>query len=180
MNENRFQLSRKEFADKLGISTDNLKKKMKRGHYQSSYIKRDGKYYFAVQEAVRPNQDLSLGTNVPRKRNRGNHFKGKYPNLAFQQKNELRMLAKLKHNVDPEVQDLLPEAVELAKQKKRERLQTALNEPVRTKNYGMGIFSMSNPGYGSKQYLSPVAHNLEPNKFRKTNRGSTRTRKLYW
>ena len=25
------------------------------------------------------------------------------------------MLAKLKHNVDPEVQDLLPEAVELAK-----------------------------------------------------------------
>ena len=56
MNENRFQLSRKEFADKLGISTDNLKKKMKRGHYQSSYIKRDGKYYFAVQEAVRPNQ----------------------------------------------------------------------------------------------------------------------------
>ena len=111
MNENRFQLSRKEFADKLGISTDNLKKKMKRGHYQSSYIKRDGKYYFAVQEAVRPNQDLSLGTNVPRKRNRGNHFKGKYPNRAFQEKNELRMLAKLKHNVDPEVQDLLPEAV---------------------------------------------------------------------
>ena len=65
----------------------------------------------------------------------------------------LPILAKLKHNVDPEVQDLLPEAVELAKQKKRERLQTALNEPVRTKNYGMGIFSMSNPGYGSKQYL---------------------------
>ena len=26
MNENRFQLSRKEFADKLGISTDNLKR----------------------------------------------------------------------------------------------------------------------------------------------------------
>ena len=27
--ENKFQLTRKEFADKLGISTDNLKKKMK-------------------------------------------------------------------------------------------------------------------------------------------------------
>ena len=175
-----YNLTRKQFADKLEITTDTLKKRMKRGHYKSSYIFENGKYLFNGQEAVRPIIDKSLGTNVPRKRNRGNHFKGKYPNLAFQQKNELRMLAKLKHNVDPEVQDLLPEAVELAKQKKRERLQSALNEPVRTKNYGMGIFSMSNPGYGSKQYLSPVAHNLEPNKFRKTNRGSTRTRKLYW
>ena len=82
-NKNPFNLTRSEFANKLGISTDNLKKKMKRGHYQSSYIKRDGKYYFGVQEAVRPNQDLSLGTNVPRKRKRGNHFKGKYPNLSL-------------------------------------------------------------------------------------------------
>ena len=45
------------------------------------------------------------------------------------------MLAKLKHNVDPEVQDLLPEAVELAKQNKRERLQSAINKPIK-KNYG--------------------------------------------
>ena len=175
-----FNLTRKEFADKLGITTDNLKKKMKRGHYKNSYILENGKYLFNGQEAVRPNIATSLGTNVPRKRKRGNHFKGKYPNLAFQQKNELRMLAKLKHNVDPEVQDLLPEAVELAKQKKRERLQQSLNEPVKTKHYTSGIFSMSNPGYGSKQYLSPVAHNLEPNKFRKTNRGTTRIRKFYW
>ena len=167
--ENSFKLTRKEFADKLGISTDNLKKKMKRGHFQNSYIKRDGKYLFSVQEDVRPTIGKSPGTNVPRKRNRGNHFKGKYPNLAFQQKNELRMLAKLKHNVDPEVQDLLPEAVELAKQKKRERLQSAINEPIR-KNYG-GLINMSNPGYGSRAYSSPTAHKLEPNKFRSTNRG---------
>ena len=175
-----FNLTRKEFADKLGITTDNLKKKMKRGHYKNSYILENGKYLFNGQEAVRPIIVKSPGTNVPRKRNRGNHFKGKYPNRAFQQKNELRMLAKLKHNVDPEVQDLLPEAVELAKSKKRERLQSALNEPSKTKYYGSGIFSMSNPGYGSKQYSSPVAHNLEPRKFVATNRGSTRTRKLYW
>ena len=175
-----YNLTRKQFADKLGITTDNLKKKMKRGHFKSSYKFENGKYLFNGQEAVRPIMVKSPGTNVPRKRNRGNHFKGKYPNRAFQQKNELRMLAKLKHNVDPEVQDLLPEAVELAKSKKRERLQSALNEPSKTKYYGSGIFSMSNPGYGSKQYSSPVAHNLEPRKFVATNRGSTRTRKLYW
>ena len=183
-NKNPFNLTRSEFANKLGISTDNLKKKMKRGHYSNSYIKHNGIYLFDGQEAVRPIMDKSLGTNVPRKRNRGNHFKGKYPNLAFQQKNELRMLAKLKHNVDPEVQDLLPEAVELAKQKKRERLQSAINKPIK-KNYG-GLINMSNPGYGSKAYSSPTAHLLEPNKFRSTNKGkneinnSSSFGKYYW
>ena len=115
---NKFKYSRSEFANQQGITVDNLKKKMKRGHYQDQYVKHDGKYLFSTQEAMRPNMVKSLGTNVPRKRNRGNHFKGDYPNLAFQQKNELRMLAKLKHNVDPEAQDLLPEAVQLEKQTK--------------------------------------------------------------
>ena len=38
-----FNLTRKEFADKLGITTDNLKKKMKRGHYKNSYLLENGK-----------------------------------------------------------------------------------------------------------------------------------------
>ena len=171
---NKFKYSRSEFANQQGISVDNLKKKMKRGHYQDQYVKHDGKYLFSTQEAMRPNIVKSLGTNVPRKRNRGNHFKGDYPNLAFQQKNELRMLAKLKHNVDPEVQDLLPEAVQLAKQKKAKRLQSAFRDQKphgMLKNYGTGLINMSNPGYGSKAYSSPVAHRFEPNKFRSTNRG---------
>tara|TARA_B100001057_G_C22409727_1_gene779176 strand:+ start:207 stop:620 length:414 start_codon:yes stop_codon:yes gene_type:complete len=102
------------------------------------------------------------------------YFKpGDYPNLAFQQKNELRMLAKLKHNVDPEVQDLLPEAVKIAKERKLERLQKSLNEPAKgmLKHYGTGLINMSNKGYGSKSYSSPVAHRFEPSKFRENNRG---------
>ena len=172
-NKNPFNLTRSEFANKLGISTDNLKKKMKRGHYQSSYIKRDGKYFFSSQEAVRPIIGKSLGTNVPtRKRNRGNHFKGDYPNLAFQQTNELRMLAKLKHNVDEEVQDLLPEAVQIAKNKKLERLQSSLREPPKgmLKHYGTQLINLSNKGYGTVAYSSPIAYRLEPLKFRKQNR----------
>ena len=182
--ENNFKLSRSEFANKQGISVDNLKKRMKRGHYQNSYVFHNGKYLFSTREAVRPNKVNSPGTNVPRKRNRGNHFKGKYPNAAFQQKNEIRMLAKLKHNVDPEVQDLLPEAVELAKQKKLERLQKSLREPAQgmLKNYGTQLINMSNPGYGSIAYSSPTADRLEPRKFSANNRGKTETYrgKYYW
>ena len=40
----KYKLTRKEFADRLGISTDTLKKQMKRGHHKGSYIKLDGKY----------------------------------------------------------------------------------------------------------------------------------------
>ena len=174
--DNQFKLTRSEFANKQGITVDNLKKRMKRGFYQNSYIFHNGKYLFSTQEAVRPIMGKSPGTSVPRKRNRGNHFKGKYPNLAFQQKNELRMLAKLKHNIDPEVQDLLPEAVELAKLQRASRLQSALNEPIK-KNYGSGLIDLSNSGYGSKAYSSPTAHKLFPNKFKANNRGPSKPKK---
>lgn len=176
-NKNPFNLTRSEFANKLDISTDTLKKRMKRGHYKDQYIFENGKYFFSTQEAVRPIIGKSPGTNVPRKRNRGNHFKGDYPNSAFQQKNELRMLAKLKHNVDEEVQDLLPEAVQIAKNKKLERLQSSLRAPSmgQLKNYGTGLINLSNKGYGSPAYSSPISHQYEPKKFRATNRGSNLT-----
>ena len=171
-NKNPFNLTRSEFANKLAISTDNLKKRMKRGQYKNQYIFENGKYFFSSQEAVRPFIGKSPGINVPRKRNRGNHFKGDYPNLAFQQTNELRMLAKLKHNVDEEVQDLLPEAVQIAKNKKLERLQSALREPSKgmLKHYGTQLINLSNKGYGTVAYSSPIAYRLEPLKFRKQNR----------
>jgi len=170
-NKNPFNLTRSEFANKLDISTDTLKKKMKRGHYQDQYVKHNGKYLFSSRETVRPNIGKSPGTNVPRKRNRGNHFKGDYPNLAFQQKNELRMLAKLKHNVDDEVQDLLPEAVQIAKNKKAERLQSSLREPAKgiLKHYGTPLINMSNKGYLDN--LNPYQHQSNPLKFTATNRG---------
>ena len=176
-NKNPFNLTRSEFANKQQISVDNLKKRMKRGHYKDQYIFENGKYFFSSQEAVRPIIGKSPGINVPRKRNRGNHFKGDYPNSAFQQKNELRMLAKLKHNVDEEVQDLLPEAVQIAKNKKLERLQSSLRAPSmgQLKNYGTGLINLSNKGYGTVAYSSPISHKYEPKKFMSTNRGSKLT-----
>ena len=82
----------------------------------------------------------------------------------------MKMLAKLKHRVDPEVQELLPEAVELAKQKKLERQQSTLNDTP-MKNYGMGIFNESNKGYADPQYHNGKAHETHPRKFTATNRG---------
>ena len=167
-NKNPYNLTRSEFANKHQISVDNLKKRMKRGYYKDQYILENGKYLFSNQEGGGPNIVNSLGTNVPTKaRNRGNHFDSKNPNYKpqFKRTNEIRMLAKLKHNIDDETQALLPEAVEIAKQKKQERLRAKIQDrPV--KNYGSGLFSMSNKGYGTISYSSPIAHRLEPGKFK--------------
>ena len=41
-----FKIQRSEFAKTLGISTDALKKRMKRGHLKNYYIFENGKYLF--------------------------------------------------------------------------------------------------------------------------------------
>jgi hypothetical protein len=71
----------------------------------------------------------------------GVHVSGQktnYPNYAMQQHNELKMLAKLQRNVDPELQELLPEAIEQAKRIKEQRQQELQRELInkRPKSYG--------------------------------------------
>ena len=134
-DENKYTLTRSEYAKKLDISVDTLKKRMRRGLHKEAYIFKDGRYFFCRDTEVRPNMVNSPVTDVPTKRvrNRGNHINGKYPNSAFQQHNEMKMLAKLKHKVDLETQELLPQAIQIAKQKKQQRIVKSL-EP--TKNYG--------------------------------------------
>jgi len=146
-SDKKYNLTRSDFAKKLGITRDTLKKRMKRGHYKDVYIVKDGKYFFNGDTGgcpIRVNSPTISRPYAPRKRNRGNHLTSTNPRYSNQlkQHNEMKMLAKLKHSVDSEVQDLIPEAVELAKQKKRERLQKALNQPVKAP-YSNGIENMS-------------------------------------
>lgn len=137
-DKNKYTLTRSEFAKSEDITVDLLKKRMKRGHYKDQFVFHDGKYLFSRDKRERPYIVNSPGSSVPtkRKRNRGNHFNGKYPNYKMQQHNELKMLAKLKHNVDDETQDLLPEAIKIAKAQKVKRIQKASEPLSMTKDYG--------------------------------------------
>jgi DNA-binding transcriptional MocR family regulator len=47
MNDLKYTLTRKEFADHLGISRDTLKKRIKRGHYKDQYVIQNRKYLFS-------------------------------------------------------------------------------------------------------------------------------------
>jgi len=165
---NPFDLSRKEYAELLGITPNAVRMRMRHGKLEGEYIFENGKYFFRAPESMRANIVLNHVQKTILKKiyRRGNHHKANYPNEAFRKHNEMKMLAKLKYNVDDEVQNLMPEAVEIAKQKKRERLQSAMNQKPLLKNYSSGIINESNKGYGTHEYFSPRADLFSASKFR--------------
>ena len=163
--DEEFYLTRGEYAKKIGKSKGSVIQTMRRGGLKDEYIFKDGIYLFKDPSTLRENKISVHGqTYTPRKKyNRGNHFKAKYPNHAFKQHNELKMLAKLKGITDKEVLDNLPAAIEHAKKIKYENKQNALNK-ISTKNYG---------GFISNQQLNR-------DKFNPTNKGKIPKKKTYY
>ena len=178
-----FKIQRSEFAKTLGISTDALKKRMKRGHLKNYYIFENGKYLFKNLDGYKGDgpikQKFKVMSPGTKKRNRGNHFTSKNPNYKpqFQRTNEIRMLAKLKHNVDLETQEVLPEAIAIAKQQKQERIRKALEQTTRKPHfYTSGLYHAgSNKGYGSPGYLGNTFRDTRS--YEATNRGRKTNKK---
>ena len=182
-NINPFDLNRTEYAELLGVSSNCIRMRLRHGKLEGEYIFENGKYLFRAPSRERVNIGTTTGQKTTLKKiyRRGNHYKANYPNDAFRKYNEAKMLAKLKYNVDEETQDLLPDALVLAKQKKRERLQSSMSqasglnarvpssEIKSYKNYGTGIYSESNKGY--LDTVNPYQHQSNPQKFTATNRG---------
>ena len=165
LTEKKFFLTRGEYAKKIGKSKGSVIQTMRRGGLKDEYIFKDGIYLFKDPSTMRENKISVHGqTYTPRKKyNRGNHFKAKYPNQAFKQHNELKMLAKLKGITDKDVLDNLPAAIEHAKKIKYENKQNALNK-ISTKNYG---------GFISNQQLNR-------DKFKPNNKGKNPKKKTYY
>jgi hypothetical protein len=174
-NLNPYDLNRTEYAELLGITPNAVRMRLRHGKLEGEYKFENGKYLFKAPETVRANQGLTTGQKTALKKiyRRGNHYKAHYPNEAFRKHNEMKMLAKLKYSVDEEVQSLMPEAVEIAKQKKAERMRELQKDLIRGKspltNYGT-FFNESSSGYGSPSYHSARADIMQPDKFRNRQR----------
>ena len=155
--EKEFKYKSGEYANKLGISKEALRSRRRRGDLENEYIIKDGITLWrepASSHAYKPHGSKASGRgpyarsrssithkSVVRVKRIGVHAAGiptKYPNQAFKQHNELKMLAKLQRNVDPELQELLPEAIEQAKRIKEQRQQELQRELInkRPKSYG--------------------------------------------
>ena len=105
--DDEYKFTRPEYALFIGISTNALRMKMRRGFYSGEYVIKNGKYLF---KRPRPQHDNGPPSDHPksmvnvsaysikRTRNRGNHKEGdtsNYTNDAFRMHNEMKMLNKL-------------------------------------------------------------------------------------
>ncbi len=163
--DNIYKLSSREFAKSIGISLECLYSRIRRGQYKDLYISENKLLRF---KEVRPftvdqdtNDNSSLASrhsspdprfsinpkmSVKRERRRGVHAAGlktKYPNFAFQQHNEIKMLARLKGKLSEEViNEITPATIKLAQEKLYQEKQRRFHESIKpVKNYGSGIYN---------------------------------------
>ena len=147
-DENLYTLTRSQFAEKLGKSIGSVKQDMRRGKYKDQYIFKNGQYFFKPFEAMRENmvctQIQSYPVSSKKELNRGNHFKAKYPNQAFKQHNELKMLLKLKEKISDERAEEYVKDYKKWEQHKANERQKQVRKSLDTtsKNYG-GLYNVS-------------------------------------
>jgi DNA-binding transcriptional MerR regulator len=160
--EKEFKFKSGEIAKKLGISKEALRSRRRRGELENEYIVQNNITLWrepasnsssnqAVNNQVQESSAHDSKVLDPRSKVKriGVHVAGiptKYPNHAFKQHNEIKMLAKLQRNLDQELQELLPEAIEQAKrirEQRQQQLQKQLQQPV--KYYGGMLHGIQHP-----------------------------------
>jgi len=159
-----FNLTSREFAESIGITLECLYSRIRRGQYKDFYISKNKLLWFKGMRPFMPDQSSndnialasSLSKPVPRLsikpkisvsrvRRRGVVAAGKqtkYPNYAFQQHNEIKMLARLKSKLSEEViNEIVPETIKLAQDKVWKEKQRRFHECIKPiKNYG-GLYN---------------------------------------
>ena len=152
--------TKKEMAKLLGITPNALRMRLRHGNADQLEFKIvNGKYMFKrprdILDSGPPRPPLNSRSPKPvssskgsRSVKRGNHFNAKYPNDKFRMHNEVKMLAKLNKVVDPEVLDLVPDAINIAKEQKRAVVRKRLIETW-PKNYG-GLYNPNRMRYSSR------------------------------
>jgi hypothetical protein len=163
--DKNFKLTSREFAESIGITLECLYSRLRRGHYKNLYLSINNLLTF---KRMRPSMDDQIindnisevpcrsnldplfssrsKMSVSRERRRGVHAAGKatkYPNYAFQQHNEIKMLARLKGKVSEEViNEIIPETIKLAQEKIWQEKQRRFHESIKPiRNYGTGIYN---------------------------------------
>ncbi len=139
----QFTLTRKEYAESVGVSPNTVRMRMRHGKLSGEYRFDGNKFLF--KPAKRP-RDLHVNdhpkniklTTPKKKINRGNHFKASYPNNAFKLHNELKMLNKIKSNIpDNVLNEINPELIKLAQERAKKKQDDLIKKSfTQPRNYG--------------------------------------------
>ena len=166
--DNQFTLTRSEMAKELGITTNALKCRMRKGNTDGIEFRHDGnKFLF---KGLRGNQGHQTPVIRPKGRwHEGNKKKkkdysvnrgathvglGNYPNTAFKERNERMIMESLHRNLKILQNRKDPRLVALAQQQNEDDLEKASGKFTEPKYYG-GLNKHNNNRYSNSHYREP-------------------------
>jgi len=132
-----YKFNSAEYAQLLGITASALRKRRLSGKLEGLYKVIDGQYMYA---APRPNKVSFTGKK--RRRNVPRHLT-RYTSSAMAAANDLKQLARIQRLLtENEVQEITPDIIEVAKERRRKRLEEAASPLLPdTKQYGRGLYN---------------------------------------
>ena len=143
--DDHYKFTRSEYAQLLGISSNALRMRMRRGQFGTEYVIKNGNYMFKrprdiTVDPTMPGQRSKMPA-VPYKKqyNRGATHNGtaRYTNQFFKQANEIKALNKIQRNLGDEyTNEINKEVIKLAQErvikKKEVQLKKTNAAPMRT------------------------------------------------
>ena len=147
----KYKFNFKEYSAMLGISPSALRKRRLAGKLEGQYIKKGSDFYYCSQEASRPKQHSftqknSRRRNVPRSEVQ---YHRAHNGHQLQQANDIKQLCAINKRLsDAGIQEIVPDIIEVAKERRIERTKKVVQESLNKvqKNYGHWI-NCNNRGY---------------------------------
>jgi len=101
-----YKFTKYQFAEQVGITTNAIRMRMRKGQYKAFYIKEDGRFWFREWPVEAQNLEKLKSR---KRRQRGNHSKNSpYPNHSFYENNQMKKYLAAKGELTPEELALVP------------------------------------------------------------------------
>jgi hypothetical protein len=147
----KYKFNAKEYAMMQGITASALRKRRLAGKLDGQYIKKGSDYFYCVTERDGPNKQSFTVKNSRRRhvpRSEVQYHKA-HNGHQLQQANDIKQLCAINKRLsDAGIQEIVPDIIEVAKQRRIERTKKAVDESLTKvqKNYGHWI-NCNNSGY---------------------------------
>jgi hypothetical protein len=99
-----YKFTKVQFAEQVGITTNAMRMRMRKGKYKAFYIKKNGRFWFSEWPVEAQNIE-----KIKKRYNRGGHSKNSpYPNHSFYENNQMKKYLAAKGELTPEELALVP------------------------------------------------------------------------
>ena len=147
----KYKFNAKEFAMMQGITASALRKRRLAGKLDGQYIKKGSDYFYCITERDGPNKQSFTVKNSRRRhvpRSEVQYHKA-HNGHQLQLANDVKQLCAINKRLsDAGIQEIVPDIIEVAKQRRIERTKKAVDESLTKvqKNYG-GFINCNTSGF---------------------------------